>query len=132
TSLSPGGGEKMSKHSVQAGDIAGLLRRFAQLKEKARARTGRDFPVITIQEAGPDGFWIHRVLESEGIESHVVDAASILTSRRRRRAKTDKIDGETLVRTLMAFKRSEPRVCAMAREPTPDEHARGRACSDRQ
>src|SRR6267378_3857885 len=85
TSLSPGGGEKMSKHSVQAGDIAGLLRRFAQLKEKARARTGRDFPVITIQEAGLDGFWIHRVLQSEGIESHVVDAASILTSRRRRR-----------------------------------------------
>src|ERR1051325_4529080 len=40
TSLSPGGGEKMSKHSVAAGDIAGLLRRFAQLKEKARARTG--------------------------------------------------------------------------------------------
>jgi len=33
TSLSPGGGEKMSKHSVAAGDIAGLLRRFAQLKE---------------------------------------------------------------------------------------------------
>src|SRR5438309_11565452 len=27
TSLSPGGGEKMSKHSVQGGDIAGLLRR---------------------------------------------------------------------------------------------------------
>ena len=40
TSLSPGGGEKMSRHSVQAGDIAGLLRRFAQLKEKARVRTG--------------------------------------------------------------------------------------------
>src|SRR5438067_13289684 len=49
TSLSPGGGEKMSKHSVQAGDIAGLLKRFAQLKEKARARTGRDFPIIVIQ-----------------------------------------------------------------------------------
>ena len=61
TSLSPGGGEKMSKHSVPAGDIAGLLRRFTQLKEKARARTGRDFPIIVIQEAGLDGFWIHRV-----------------------------------------------------------------------
>src|SRR2546428_5623646 len=108
TSLSPGGGEKMSKHSVQGGDIAGLLRRFAQLKERARARTGRSFPIITIQEAGLDGFWIHRVLQSEGIESHVVDAASILTSRRRRRAKTDRIDGETPVRTLMAFKRGEP------------------------
>ena len=67
----------MSKHSVQAGDIAGLLRRFAQLEEKARAWTGRDFPIIVIQEAGLDGFWIHRVLQSEGIESHVVDAASI-------------------------------------------------------
>ena len=86
TSLSPGGGEKMSKHSVAAGDIAGLLRRFAQLKEKARARTGRDSPIIVIQEAGLDGFWIHWVLQSEGIESHVVDPASILTSRRGRRA----------------------------------------------
>src|SRR5260370_36101980 len=91
TSLSPGGGEKMSKHSVQAGAIAGLLRRFAQLKEKARARTGRDFPIIVIQEAGLDGFWIHRVLQSEGIESHVVDAASILTSRRRRRRANDRL-----------------------------------------
>src|SRR5438132_12699706 len=109
TSLSPGAGEKMSKHSVAAGDVASLLKRFAQLKEKARGRTGKDFPIIVIQEAGLDGFWIHRVLESEGIESHVVDAASILTSRRRRRAKTDRIDGETLVRTLMAFKRGEPR-----------------------
>jgi transposase len=131
TSLSPGGGEKMSKHSVQAGDIASLLRRFAQLKEKARARTGRDFPVITIQEAGLDGFWIHRVLQSEGIESHVVDAASILTSRRRRRAKTDKIDGETLVRTLLAYKRGEPRVCSMARAPTPQEEDRRRVCRER-
>ena len=86
TSLSPGAGEKMSKHSIWAGDVAGLLVRLAQLKEKARGRTGRDFPIIAIQEAGLDGFWIHRVLQSEGIESHVVDAASILTSRRRRRA----------------------------------------------
>jgi transposase len=90
----------MSKHSVQAGDVAGLLRRFAQLKEKARART-------------------------------VVDAASILTSRRRRRAKTDRIDGETLVRTLMAFKRGEPRVCSMARAPTPQEEDRRRVCRER-
>src|SRR5438067_1747404 len=49
TSLSPSGGEKMSKHSVPAGDIAGLLRRFAQLKEKARARTGRDFPISSFR-----------------------------------------------------------------------------------
>src|SRR5437660_5376713 len=131
TSLSPGGGEKMSKHSVPASDVSGLMRRFAELRRKAPVRTGQDFPIIVIQEAGLDGFWIHRVLQSEGIESHVVDAASILTSRRRRRAKTDRIDGETLVRTLMAFKRGEPRVCSMARAPTPQQEDRRRVCRER-
>jgi transposase len=131
TSLSPGGGEKMSKHSVEAGAVAGLLGRFALLEEKARARTGQVFPIIVIQEAGLDGFWIHRVLLSEGIESHVVDAASILTSRRRRRAKTDKIDGETLVRTLLAYKRGEPRVCSIVKAPTPEEEDRRRICRER-
>src|SRR5260370_29703171 len=52
TSLSPGGGEKMSKHSVRSGDITGLLERFARLRAKAQARTGKTFPVIVIQEAG--------------------------------------------------------------------------------
>jgi transposase len=131
TSLSPGGGEKMSKHAVAADDIAGLLARFAELKRKAQARTGRYFPTIVIQEAGLDGFWIHRVLQAEGIESHVVDPASIATSRRRRRAKTDKIDGETLVRALLAYKRGEPRVCAMLRVPTPEEEDRRRISRER-
>src|SRR5918993_322598 len=131
TSLSPGAGETMSKHSVRGGDVAGLLTRFAQLQEKARARTGQSFPIITIQEAGLDGFWIHRVLESEGIESHVVDPASIAVSRRCRRAKTDKIDGEALVRTLLAYKRGEPRVCAMVRAPTPEAEDRRRISRER-
>jgi transposase len=121
----------MSKHSIPSGDVAKLLQRFSLLKQKARTRTGADFPIIVIQEAGLDGFWIHRVLESEGIESHVVDPASILTSRRHRRAKTDTIDGETLVRTLLAHKRGEPRVCAMVRPPTPQEEDRRRICRER-
>src|SRR3984893_2722045 len=131
TSLSPGSGEKMSKHVVHGGDIAGLLERFAQLKEKAQVRTGRNFPIIVIQEAGLDGFWIDRVLKNEGIESHVVDPASVATCRRRRRAKTDKIDGEALVRTLLAYKRGEPRVCAMVKAPTPEEEHRRRLCRER-
>lgn len=131
TSLSPSSGEKMSKRAVVAGDTAALLALFSHLKEKARSRTGQDFPVVTIQEAGLDGFWIHRALQSEGIESWVVDAASILTSRRRRRAKTDRIDGETLVRTLLAYKRGEPRVCSMVRAPTPEEEDRRRTCRER-
>ena len=121
----------MSKHAVAAGNIAGLLGWLAQLQEKAHVLTGRDYQIITIQEAGLDGFWIHRVLQSERIESHVVDPASILTSRRRRRAKTDKIDGEMLVRALLAYKRGEPRVCAMVKVPTPEEEDRRRLCRER-
>src|SRR5215211_2504183 len=52
TSLSPGGGEKMSKHSVRGGDAAGLLDLLAGLRARAQARTGKAFPVIVIQEAG--------------------------------------------------------------------------------
>ena len=132
TSLSPGKGEKMSKHSVTAGDVAGLMTLFADLRRKAEARTGQSYPIITIQEAGLDGFWLHRVLQQNGIESHVVDPASIAMPRRRRRAKTDRLDGETLLRALLAYKRGEPRVCAMVVAPSPEEEDRRRICRERQ
>lgn len=131
TSLAPGGGEKMSRHIVSGGDVPGLLGHFAELQRKVAVRTGQSFRVISIQEAGLDGFWIHRVLEREGIESYVVDPASIATSRRRRRAKTDRIDGEALVRALLAYNRGEPRVCAMLRVPTPEEEDRRRLVRER-
>lgn len=131
TSLSPGQGEKMSRHSVTAGDVAGLLALFAELRRKAGVRTGQSYPIITIQEAGLDGFWLHRVLQQNSIESHVVDPASIAVPRRRRRAKTDRIDGETLLRTLLAYKRGEPRVCAMVVAPSPEEEDRRRLCRER-
>lgn len=103
TSISPGAGEKLSRHAIPGGDVAGLLDRLEQLQRKARDRTGRKYPFVIIQEAGLDGFWVHRVLKAEGHESHVVDAASIATSRRKRRVKTDRLDGETLIRALYSL-----------------------------
>ena len=55
TSLSPGGGDKMSKHQVRGGDVAGLFARFSQLQAKCQGRTGRPYRLIVIQEAGLDG-----------------------------------------------------------------------------
>jgi transposase len=131
TSLSPGNGEKLSRFTIAGGDVAGMLARFAEVQRKTQSRTGQRFPLIVIQIAGLDGFWIHRVLKAERIESHVVDPASIAVSRRRRRVKTDRLDGEMLVRALLAYKRGEPRVCAMVRAPTPEEEDRRRVARER-
>lgn len=131
TSLSPDSG-RMSRHSVPGGDLPALLCCFGQLRDKVWAREGTLYPMVVIQEAGLDGFWIHRALEAEAwIASHVVDAASIAVSRRHRRAKTDRIDGETLVRTLMAWMRGEPRVCSMVRVPAVEDEDRRRIGRER-
>jgi transposase len=131
TSLSPGTGEKLSRRQLRAGDISRLLARLAELRHKAFTRTGVSPPIIVIEEAGLDGFWLHRVLEAEGCESYVVDPASIAAPRRRRRAKTDRLDGEALLRALLAFKRGEPRVCSMVRPPTREAEDERRACRER-
>jgi transposase len=131
TSLSPGSGEKLSKHTLKAGAAPGLLARLEDLRRKALARTGTLHPIIVIEEAGLDGFWLHRVLEAEGYESHVVDPASIAAPRRRRRAKTDRLDGEALLRALLAYKRGEPRVCSMVRPPTPEAEDKRLVCRER-
>jgi transposase len=125
------GSRKMSKHTLVGGDARKLLDLLARLKSRAEQRIGALVKVVAIQEAGLDGFWIHRLLEANGVESHVVDPASIAVPRRHRRAKTDAIDGETLLRTLMAWQRGEPRVCAMTVPPTPSEEDRRRVSRER-
>jgi transposase len=130
TSLSPGS-EKMSRYSTPGGDGAALLGLLRRLRVRAEQITGGPVEIVVIQEAGLDGFWVHRLLNANGIESHVVDPASIAVPRRRRRAKTDAIDGETLLRTLLAWQRGEPRVCAMVVAPTPEQEDRRRTSRER-
>jgi len=125
------GSEKFSKHVVEGGDGAGLLDLLSRSRAKAEQRYGVQIKTIVIQEAGLDGFWIHRLLLADGIESHVVDPASIAVARRHRRAKTDAIDGETLLRTLMAWARGERRVCSMVLAPSPEEEDRRRLTRER-
>jgi len=129
--VSAPGSEKLSKHVVSGGDGGALLNLLGRLRASAERRGGMAVQVVVIQEAGLDGFWLHRLLEANGIESHVVDPASIAVDRRHRRAKTDVIDGEMLLRTLMAWARGERRVCSMVRPPSPDEEDRRRLTRER-
>ena len=123
--------DRMSKYSTPGDDGGALLGLLERVRTRAQQLTERPVKIVVIQEAGLDGFWVHRLLEANGIESHVVDPASIAVPRRRRRAKTDAIDGETLLRTLLAWSRGEPRVCVMVVPPTPEEEDARRVCRER-
>ncbi|MFC7334755.1 IS110 family transposase [Rhodocista pekingensis] len=123
---------KVSKHRVEAGDGAGLIALLAKVKEDAERRVGTGLAVVTIQEAGLDGFWLHRLLVANGVDSHVVHAASLQVDRRQRRAKTDAIDAEGLLRALMAHARGERRVCSMVPPPTPEDEDLRRVARERE
>jgi transposase len=125
------GSDKMSRHSVQAGNTTGVTDLLTRQRAKAERQSGQPVRIVTIYEAGLDGFWLHRWLCEREIESHVVDAASIAAPRRKRKAKSDGIDGETLLRTLAAWCRHEPRVCSMVVPPTPEEEDRRRVSRER-
>jgi transposase len=126
------GESKMSKHTLPACDGPALLALLDELRRRAERRCRGSVAVVTIQEAGRDGFWLHRLLEAHGVRSHVVDPASIAVGRRHRRAKTDRIDAEGLLRTLMAFARGERRVCAMLRPPTREAEDARRLTRERE
>ncbi len=126
------GESKVSKHTLPACDGPALLALLEALRRQAERRCRCSVAVVTIQEAGRDGFWLHRLLEAHGVRSQVVDPASIAVSRRNRRAKTDRIDAEGLLRTLMAFARGERQVCAMVRPPTPEAEDARRLTRERE
>ncbi|MGA9203553.1 MAG: IS110 family transposase, partial [Pseudolabrys sp.] len=84
------------------------------------AATGRSIErVIAVYEAGWSGFWLACWLIRHGVEVYVIQPSSVPVDRRMRRAKSDGIDSELLLRTLLAWLRGEPRVCSMV--PVPDE-----------
>jgi transposase len=83
-------GSKIRYKTITAGNLAQLQVEIALAKQKFKI--DEDVRVVSCYEAGRDGFWIHRYLESQGIENLVVDSASLEVNRRKRRAKTDRID----------------------------------------
>ncbi|GJH29348.1 IS110 family transposase [Caballeronia novacaledonica] len=108
-----------SRCTVAAGDTAAVFTAIA--KAKARCHLAANAPVRSCYEAGRDGFWLHRCLEAHQITNLVVDSASIEVNRRRRRAKTDRLDSDKLLSMLMRYYGGERRVWAVARIPTPEQ-----------
>lgn len=123
--------DRISRHKIEGGDHAGLLALIGKIKARAAEKLGSAPRVVSCYEAGYDGFWLHRLLQEAGITNFVFDAASIAVEQRSRRAKTDRIDGELMLRTLMAYLRGEPRVVRIVRVPSVTEEDARRASRER-
>ena len=116
---------KVSRRILSGGDWKGLLKLIEEVKTRASRETGRAIEVTSCYEAGYDGFWLHRLLEAHDIRNYVIDPASLQVDRRARSVKTDRIDTERLLRSLMAYLRGEPKVWSVVRVPSlAEEDAR--------
>ncbi len=113
--------DKSRLHRLEGGDTAALLRTIADLRLKASAKLGSAAEVACCFEAGRDGFWLHRLLTAHGIAAYVLEPTSILVNRRARRAKTDRLDAEGMLRVLATWLAGDRQTCSMVRVPTPDE-----------
>jgi len=91
----------MRHRTIAAGAVDSL--REEMRKARARFELSTEVPVRSCYEAGRDGFWVHRLLNQEGVENLVVDSSSIEVNRRHRRAKTDRLDGVALCRKLVQY-----------------------------
>jgi transposase len=109
---------KISRRILSGGDWKGLLELIEQVRARVSREIGRAVEVMSCYEAGYDGFWLHRQLEAHGVRNYVIDPASLQVDRRMRRAKTDRIDTERLLRSLMAYLRGEPKVWSVVQVPS--------------
>ena len=102
-------------------DEAALLKLLHRWRNEA-SQAGRQIKrIVVAYEAGRDGFWLARWLRVHGVEAYVIHPASIAVSREHRRAKTDRLDTELLLRAFLGWLRGEKRHCSMVAIPTVEE-----------
>ena len=113
--------DKPSLYRLSGGDGDGLLTKLDAARRRMAKVAGQAPKLVLCYEAGYDGFWLARLLEQHGIECKVMDPASLQVDRRARRVKTDRIDVEKLLQTLIAWCRGERHVCSMVVIPSVEE-----------
>ena len=109
-------GTRSRQNTIDAGDFVALNEMIVRGKEKFRLPS--ECRIVSCYEAGRDGFWIHRALVEAGIENHVIDSSSIEVNRRKRRAKTDKVDVKSMLRLLQRYCNGEREAMSVVRVPS--------------
>jgi transposase len=125
------GSAKSSRYAIAGGDLAELTKLLALARARAERSSGKPIRMLSCYEAGYDGHWLHRWLTDQGVINHEIDPSSIEVSRRARRAKTDRIDLEKLMRTFLAHLRGEPHACSIVHVPSVEDEDRKRRNRER-
>jgi transposase len=125
------GAKKLSRYTITGGDVAALAARLAEWRRKA-ALGGKPVRMLSCYEAGFDGHWLHRWLMDQGVINHEIDPSSIEVNRRARRAKTDRIDLERMMRALLDLLRGEPQACRVVHVPSAEDEDRKRGSRARE
>ena len=115
------GRDNPSLYPIRGGNAEGLMAKLDAARKRVAKVTGQTPKVTLCYEAGYDGFWLARFLEQRGIECLVMEPASLQVNRRARRVKTDRIDVENILHTLIAWCRGERHVCSMVVIPSVEE-----------
>jgi transposase len=117
-----GAGQKPRLRTVRPRDTDAVINEIRDAKR--RFNLPPTTPVMSCYEAGRDGFWLHRFLASKKIENLIVDSASIEVNRRRRRAKSDNLDGTKLVGMLIRWHHGEKKLWGVVRVPSASDEDR--------
>src|SRR5207247_1369108 len=115
-------GQPPRERTIAARDLAALAAELPQARR--RCALPAEAPVLRCYEAGRDGVWLHRALTAQGVTNLVVDSSSIEVNRRRRRAKSDRLDVRKLLTMLLRYATGERRVWHVVHVPTPAEEDR--------
>jgi transposase len=118
--LSPNS-DRVKLRQVRGGDTAALVGLLQREQMSAAQVHGCPGEIVVCFEAGYDGFWLARFLRKRGIRTSVLDSTSFLINRRSRRAKTDRLDAESMVRMFRSFDQGDRTVCREVCVPTPEE-----------
>jgi transposase len=121
--------QPLKKFDAQEETLLKLLHRW----RREAGQAGRNIKRIVVAfEAGRDGFWLARWLQARDVEAYVIHPTSIAVSREHRRAKTDRLDTELLMRVFLGWLRGEKRHCSMVAIPTIEEEDARRPNRERQ
>jgi transposase len=127
--FTPGFGQRPRERNVAARDTAALQREIRAAKR--RFHLPDDCRVLCCYEAGREGFWLHRYLMHHNIYNLIVDAGSMESRKKRRRAKTDRIDMEKLLRMLIRYHAGDEAVWSVVRVPSAGAEDRRQLHRDR-